>query len=92
MKEPATCNTSHCRGTHTHLMLCEELAVGGQVGGSDRRRDGVVVLLRRRRCFVAGLRTRGEHRGDDVLAEALGDEVHGRAAAVPVEDTVECLR
>ena len=83
------CNRSHCRGTHTDLMLCEELAVGGQVGGPDRRRDGVVVL---RRCFVAGRRPRGEHRGDDVLAEALGDEVHGRAAAVPVEDTVECLR
>ena len=71
-------------------MLPEELAVGGQVGRSDRRRDGVLF----RRCFAARLRRPrgGEHRGHHVLAEPLGDEVHGRAAAVAVEHTVERLR
>ena len=71
-------------------MLPEELAVGGQVGRSDRRRDGVLF----RRCFAARLRRPrgGEHRGHHVLAEPLGDEVHGRSAAVAVEHTVERLR
>ena len=71
----------------THLMLRQELVVGGQVGRSDRRRDAVL-----RRCFAARLRSCDQHGGDDVPAEPLGDEVHGRAAAVSVEHTVECLR
>jgi hypothetical protein len=65
-------------------VLREELAVGGKVRRSDSRRDTVVL----RRLRSGG----GEDRGHHVLAEPLGDEVHGRAPAVAVEDTVECLR
>jgi len=76
----------------THLVLREELVVGGQVGRSDRRRHGVLLRRRRRPRLTLRLRSRGQHGGDDVPGEPLGDEVHGRAAAVSVEHTVECLR
>lgn len=78
----------------THLMLREELVVGVQVGRSDRRRDDVLLCRRRRPCIPMHLRRPRcrQHGGDDVPAQPLGDEVHGRAPAVAVEDTVECLR
>lgn len=64
--------------------LAQELAVRGQVGRPDRRHDRIYVVLLiiffSREC------------GDDVLAELVGDEVHGRPAAVPVVHTVEGLR
>jgi hypothetical protein len=77
----------------THLMLREELVVGVQVGRSDRRRDDV-LLCRRRPCLPVHLRRPRcrQHGGDDVPAQPLGDEVHGRASAVSIEHTVECLQ
>lgn len=80
--------------THTHLMLREELVVGVQVGRSDRRRDDVLRLCRRRPCPPVHLRRPRcrQHGGDDVPAQPLGDEVHGRASAVSIEHTVECLQ
>jgi hypothetical protein len=59
--------------------LAQEVAVRGQVGRPDRRNDLIFFFLP----------TRG---GGDVLAELVDHEVHGRAAAVAVVDTVERLR
>ena len=67
--------------------LAQQLAVRGQISGPDRCHDIQLQLhaaLLPRRC--------GGERGDDVLAELVGDHVNGGPAAMPIVHTVERLQ
>src|SRR6185312_5859915 len=81
----------------TDAYLAQELAVSGQVGRSDRRHDPLRLIFvstrrRPRRRWHSRLSpARRRECGHDVLAELVGDQVHGRAAAVPIVHTVEGL-